>query len=175
MSEDIIINKVAESGLLTINLEDFYPKEPVVVFDLKPYLFREMILKEKDFREAMKQLGWSQYQDAIVLIQNSSDAIIPMWAHMLVTSYLQPYAKEIDFGSEKDFLKNRLLQKIQVINAEEYQGKRIVIKGCGEIDMPESAYILITQKLIPVVKSLMFGEACSTVPVFKMPLLQNKK
>lgn len=175
MSEDIIINKVAESGLLTINLEDFYPKEPVVIFDLKPFLFREMILKEKDFREAMKQLDWSQYQDVIVLIQNSSDAIIPMWAHMLVTSYLQPYAKEVDFGNAKDFLKKKLLQKIEAIDAEEYDGKRIVIKGCGDIEMPEAAYILITQKLRPKVKSLMFGEACSTVPVYKMPLLQNKK
>lgn len=170
MSEETIINKVAESGIITINLEDFFPGEELIVFDLKPFLFREMILKEKEFREQMKQQNWSQYQDKTVLIQNSSDAIIPMWAHMLVTTYLQPYAHMVDFGTAEAYRKKKLAENIAAIKAEEYEGKRIVIKGCGEKEMPESAYISITQKLRPFVKSLMFGEACSTVPIYKKPL-----
>lgn len=173
MNEDIIINKVAESGIITINLEDFYPKDPIEVFDLKPYLFRELILREKDFRDALKREDWLRFQDKTVLIQNPAEAIIPMWAHMLVASYLQPYAKDIDYGDESEYIKRTLLQNIRDMEVEVYRSKRVVVKGCGDLELPESAYILITKKLKPIVKSLMFGEACSTVPIYKIPLQQK--
>lgn len=169
MEEDII-NKVAESGIITINLEDFFPKEDIVIFDLKPLLFRELILKEKEFRETLKNSDWSIYTEKVVGVTNTAEAIIPMWAYMLVASYIQPYAKTILFGNE-DYVKHSLLIKnIESIEIEEYKEKRIVIKGCGDIALPEAAYIAITNKLRPVVKSLMFGEPCSTVPVYKKPL-----
>ncbi len=169
MSEEII-NKVAESGIITLDLKDFYPAAPVV-FDLKDYLFRELILKEKDFREALKNKDWAEYEDRNLIITNTADAIIPMWAYMLATSYAEPFAREIYFGSEKEFVLASMLEKIGAINAEEYKDKRIVIKGCGDVTIPEGAYIAITKKLRPVVKSLMFGEPCSTVPVYKARVL----
>lgn len=164
---DMIVNKVAESGIITINLEDFYPKGEIVVFDLKNYLFREMILKEKEFRETLKSIDWKQYQDKNIALTNTADAIIPMWAYMLVTSYLEPFAAAIFFGNEKHLVQSFMTQRISSLDTSEYEGKRIVIKGCGDIDIPESAYITITHKLRPVVKSLMYGEPCSTVPVYK--------
>lgn len=172
---DAIINKVAESGIITINLEDFYPKQEVVVFDLRNYLFREMILKEKDFRDALKLVDWSTYEQKNVAITNTTDAIIPKWAYMLVTSYLEPYAKTVAFGNEKQLIETILLRNISSVEPAEYDGKRVVIKGCGDIDIPETAYIAITHKLRPVVKSLMYGEPCSTVPVYKTANVLTKK
>ncbi|MCC6286752.1 MAG: DUF2480 family protein [Chitinophagaceae bacterium] len=171
--EETIINKVAESGIITINLEDFFPKDEIVIFDLKPWLFREMILKEKEFREALKNADWTQYKDKTVGITNTADAIIPMWAYMLVASYLAPFAKDILFGDEKYVIQLLILKNIEQINAGDYIDKRIVIKGCGDIVLPEAAYVFITNKLRPVVKSLMYGEPCSTVPVYKKPLQPN--
>ncbi|MFT3949618.1 MAG: DUF2480 family protein [Agriterribacter sp.] len=165
--EETIINKVAESGIITINLEDFFPKSDIVVFDVKPWLFRELILKEKDFREALKNADWAWYKDKTVGITNTADAIIPMWAYMLVASYLNPFAKDIFFGDKKCVTQLLMLKNIEQINAEDYIDKRIVIKGCGDIVLPEAAYVSITNKLRPVVKSLMYGEPCSTVPVYK--------
>ncbi|MFT4015339.1 MAG: DUF2480 family protein [Agriterribacter sp.] len=162
-----IINKVAESGIITINLEAFFPKDEIAIFDLKPWLFRELILKEKEFREALKNADWEQYKDKVVGITNTADAIIPMWAYMLVASYLQPHAKEVLFGDEQLLTRSLMLKNIEQISAEEYIDKRIVIKGCGDIVLPEAAYVAITNKLKPVVKSLMYGEPCSTVPVYK--------
>lgn len=164
---DTIINRVAESGIITIDLESFYPKDEVTVFDMKPFLFRELILKEKEFREALKNHDWTTYREKIIALTNTADAIIPMWAYMLATSYLQPFAKEIFFGDEKHAVQLLMMRDIDAIDAEQYAGKRIVIKGCGDISLPEAAYIAITQKLRPVVKSLMYGEPCSTVPVYK--------
>lgn len=172
---DVIVNKVAESGIITINLEDFYPKEEIVVFDLKHYLFREMILKEKEFRESLKAIDWQQYQNKNVAVTNTADAIIPMWAYMLVTSYLEPFAATVVYGDEKQLVQLMMLQRIEAIDSNEYAGKRIVIKGCGDIEIPEAAYIAITRKLRPAVKSLMYGEPCSTVPVYKVPLSALKK
>ncbi|PVD51125.1 hypothetical protein DC498_17070 [Terrimonas sp.] len=162
-----IINKVAESGIITINLEAFFPKDEIAIFDLKPWLFRELILKEKEFREALKNADWEQYKDKVVGLTNTADAIIPMWAYMLVASYLQPHAKEVLFGDEQLLTRSLMLKNIEQISAEEYIDKRIVIKGCGDIVLPEAAYVAITNKLKPVVKSLMYGEPCSTVPVYK--------
>lgn len=164
-----IINKVAESGLITIDLEGYYPKGETAVFDLKDHLFMGMILKEKEFREALKNLDWSIYKDKDVALTCSIDAIIPVWAWMLVTSYLQPLAKEIVMGDEKELHKTIYLRNIDAIDVNEYADKRIVIKGCGETPIGDYAYMEITRKLRPVAKSIMYGEPCSTVPVFKKP------
>jgi len=166
---DTIINKVAESGIITIDLEAYYPKVETAVFDLKKYLFKELILKEKDFREALKATDWEQYSGKYIALTNSADAIIPMWAYMLTVSYLQPVAKDIVFGDQNHLMQTLLLNNIAGIPAAEYAGKRVVIKGCGDVILPEAAYTAITLKLRPVVKSLMFGEPCSTVPVYKAP------
>ncbi len=168
MSE-AIINRVAESGIVTIDLKEYYPQGEIVVFDIKNYLFRELILKEKDFREALKNTDWSIYDGKNLAITNTADAIIPMWAYMLVATHAGPYARAIFFGSEKELIQSSMLEKIAALSPDEYAGKRIVIKGCGDATIPEGAYVAITQKLRPVVKSLMFGEPCSTVPVYKMP------
>jgi hypothetical protein len=166
MSEEII-NKVAASGLITLNLEDYYPKEEVAVFDLKPHLFMELIVKEKDFRAALQQFDWLVYQDKIVAVTCSADAIIPMWAYMLVASYLQPVAKEVIFGNKETAIQQLFLKNITAIPAAEYADQRIVVKGCGDIPIGEFAYLEITKKLRPVAKSIMYGEPCSTVPIYK--------
>jgi len=165
--EDIIVNKVARSGLKTIDLEDFYPKEDVVEFDLKNYLVMELILKEKDYREALKSIDWSIYQNKNVAITCSADAIIPLWAYMLAVSYLQPYAADVIFGNEKEAFNILFLKNLDKINVKEYEDARIVVKGCGDKKIPETAYVEIAKLLRPVAKSIMYGEACSTVPIFK--------
>jgi hypothetical protein len=162
-----LINKVMESGLLTIDLASLLPPNEIVLFDIKPHLFKALILKEKDFRAALLQIDWSVYQDKIVGIYCSVDAIIPMWANMLIVTNVQPYAKAVYFGDENKVREQLILEKIFAMNAADYQDMRVVIKGCGDILIQESAYIAITQKLRPTVKSIMFGEPCSTVPVYK--------
>jgi len=165
---DEIINKVAESGLVTIDLEKYLPdKEEVTVFDLKDFLFMGMILKEKDFREALKQQDWEKYRNKSVAITCSADAIIPVWAYMLVTSYLQPVAKETMVGNEKEMYKASIIKNISSMNPTEFEGKRIVLKGCGETPIDDFAYAEATRVLLPVAKSIMYGEPCSTVPVYK--------
>jgi uncharacterized protein DUF2480 len=165
--EDIIVNKVAQSGLKTLDLEDFYPKEEVAVFDLKNHLFMELILKEKEYREALKNTDWSIYQNKIVAITCSADAIIPLWAYMLAVSYLQPYAADIIFGNETEAFNISFLKNLGKINLKEYEDARVVVKGCGDRKVPETAYVEIAKMLRPVTKSIMYGEACSTVPIFK--------
>jgi hypothetical protein len=167
--QEVIINKVAESGLVTIDLENYYPKEESVVFDLKDYLFMGLILKEKDFREQLKALDWQKYKGKNVCITCSQDAVIPIWAYMLVATYLQPVAKEVIFGNE-DFLHRTLfLKNLSTINPNDFIDKRVVIKGCGDKSISETAYVEITRLLRPVVKSIMYGEPCSTVPIYKKP------
>ena len=166
MSE-VFINKVSESGIVTIDLETYFPKEQIMVFDIRQYLFMELILKEKDFRQALKELDTEPYKNKITAITCSADAIIPMWAYMLIASELQPVAKIVILGSEEEARKKILIKNIQQINIEEFIDKRIVIKGCGETAIPEEAYLEITNLLRPVAKSIMFGEPCSTVPVYK--------
>ncbi len=163
------VNKVAESGILTIDLEDYFSKEPTAVFDLKEYLFMGLILKEKDFREALKDLDVNQYAGKYVAITCTADAIIPMWAYMLIVSYLQPVGKEIFFGAPEKMEEAILIKNIEAVNITDYQDQRVVVKGCGEKPIPEAAYIKITEKLRPVAKSIMYGEPCSTVPVYKRP------
>ncbi len=168
MSE-IISNKVAESGLITLNLENYYPKGETALFDLKDFLFMGLILKEKDFREALKNEDLDKYRDKYVAVTCTADAIIPVWAYMLVVSYLQPVAKDVIMGDEKEMHRLIFLRNIGQINVEEFTDKRIVIKGCGDIPVGEFAYAEITKLLRPVVKSIMYGEPCSTVPVYKRP------
>ena len=166
---DPIINKVAESGLITIDLADYYPHGDVAVFDMKDHLFMGMILKEKDFREALKNLDWEKYRDKNVSVICSVDAVIPVWAYMLVASYLQPVAREVVMGDEKEVHKQLFLKNLSSINVNEFADKRIVIKGCGETPIADFVYMEITKILRPVAKSIMYGEPCSTVPVFKKP------
>jgi len=164
---DNIINKVTDSSIITIDLTTLLPNNEIVLFDIKPYLFMELILKEKDFRASLLTIDWPSFQNKIVGIYCSTDAIIPMWANMLIVSNLQPFTKGIYFGGENKVREQLILEKILEINANDYSNQRVVIKGCGETPIGESAYIAITQKLRPTVKSIMFGEPCSTVPVYK--------
>jgi hypothetical protein len=165
---DEIINKVAESGLVTIDLENYLPqKESIAVFDLKEFLFMGMILKEKDFRDALKKHDWEKYRSKYVAITCSADAIIPVWAYMLVTTYLQAVAKETIVGTEKEMYKTLFLKNISSIHTGEFSGSRIVLKGCGETPIDDFAYAEATRILLPVAKSIMYGEPCSTVPVYK--------
>jgi hypothetical protein len=167
--EDVITNKVAESGLVTIDLENYYPKEEAVVFDLKDHLFMGLILKEKEFREQLKNLDWQKYAGKNVCITCSQDAVIPMWAFMLVATYLQPVAKEVIFGNEDFMHRTLFLKNLATINPGDFSDKRVVIKGCGDKSISETAYVEITRLLRPVVKSIMYGEPCSTVPIYKKP------
>lgn len=164
---DPFVNKVAESGLITIDLEMYYPKGEVAIFDLKDHLFMGMILKEKDFREALKTLDWSVYKDKNVALTCSADAIIPVWAWMLAVTYLQPIAKEVVMGDEKELHKTLFLKNLAAIDTSEFTDKKVVIKGCGETPIGDYVYMEITKLLRPVVKSIMYGEPCSTVPVYK--------
>lgn len=165
--DEVFINKVSESGIITLDLEEFYPKDETAVFDMKDHLFMGLILKEKDFRETMKSLDLTPYKGKNVALTCTADAIIPVWAYMLVASYLEPVANEIVFG-DSDFLHRSLfLKNIAQIHVDDYRDKRVVIKGCGELPISETAYVAITNLLRPVVKSIMYGEPCSTVPIYK--------
>lgn len=168
MSE-VLVNRVASSGLITIKLEDFFPKEPVAEFDLKPFLFMELILKENDFREAMKSYDWSQYKDKHLIVFCSADAIIPVWAYMLVAVHAAPYVREIFQGDAENFLKVHFDKVIEGMDISMYEKQRVVVKGCSDKPVPPSAYLSITRKLQPVVQSIMYGEPCSTVPIYKRP------
>ncbi len=167
MMSETFTNKVAESGIITLDLEEYYPKEETVVFDLKEYLFMGLILKEKEYRAALKEKDFSTYQGKNVAITCTADAVIPVWAYMLAASNLQPFAKEIVFGNEYFLHQIVFIKNLGKINPEEYSGQRVVIKGCGDLPISETAYVEITRILRPVVKSIMYGEPCSTVPVFK--------
>ncbi len=164
------VNRVAESGLVTLDLEELAGKNDWVVFDLKPFLFMELILKEKDFREALRTHDWSQYAGKLVSVYCSADAIIPMWAYMLIGSYLQPMALAVLYGNPEAARQQWLMQKVEALPPGEYAGKRVVIKGCGDEPVSEAVYLAATVKLRPVVKSIMYGEPCSTVPIYKQKL-----
>lgn len=164
---DEIVNKVALSSLETIDLEKFYPEGDLVAFDLKDHLFMGLILKEKEYRENLKNMDWSTYEDKNVFITCTADAIIPLWAYMLAVSYLEPIARNVLAGSRSFLQEVLFLRNLSTIDPAKYQGKRIVIKGCGEKEIPPSAYAEITKILRPVAASIMYGEPCSTVPVYK--------
>lgn len=165
--QENIVNKVAASGLITFNLEDHLEKGERVLYDIKDNLFHGLILKEKDFRDFVKEHNWEQYQDKNIAITCSADAIVPTWAYMLLANKMKPYANEIVFG-DLELLNTILFSKaLNKINLEEYAGQRVVIKGCSNPQIPVSAYVAITAILTPVVKSIMYGEPCSTVPIYK--------
>lgn len=164
-----LVNRVAASGLITINLEDFFPSEEVVVFDIKDYLYMELMLKEKDFRTALKAHDWEQYQDKQLLVYCSTDAIVPVWAFMLVTAYATPFAKSIFNGETTAFYQQAFNIALANFKGDQYEGQRIVIKGCSNKPVPVSAYVELTKLLQPYAQSIMYGEPCSTVPIFKRP------
>ena len=164
---DVIKNKVAESGIITIDLEHYFSQTEIVEFDIKDYLFMGMILKEKDFRQSLKELELEKFKEKIVAVTCSADAIIPHWAYMLITSTLEPVSKTIVMGNKEQASIKVMIKNIQQINREAFIDKRVVVKGCGENPIPEEAYLEITNQLRPVVKSIMFGEPCSTVPIYK--------
>ncbi len=164
---DEIINKVANSVLEVFDLEDYYQEGIRTQIDISQWLFEGFILKEKDFRESLKNHDWSQYQDHLVAINCSTDAIIPAWASILVTVYVSPFAKKVVLGNLSD-LDTLLYQEIlSEIDYSVYQDKPIILKGCSKKPVPESAYIIAIQNLQLVAKSIMYGEACSAVPLFK--------
>lgn len=169
---DEIINKVANSGLITIDLEEFYPKGERVLFDIKPLLFHELILKEKDFREFIKQHDWSQYKDKLVAITCTADAIIPTWAFMLVSIALEPFAKKIVFGNLETLEAIIFNEALLAIVYEDYKDKRVVIKGCSNLLVSTNAYVELVRGLRPFAKSIMYGEPCSTVPLYKAPVVK---
>ena len=167
MSEsEEIRNKVAESGLITFNLEDLYQVGPRSIFDLKDFLFEGLIPKENDFRKALKDLDWSQYQDQYVAITCTADAIEHS-GHMLVSTYLQPVAKHCAFGDLEALETSLYEAAIGSMETDEFKDERIIVKGCSNYPVPASAYVMLVNRLRPVAKSMMYGEACSTVPLFK--------
>ncbi len=171
---ETIVNKVADSGIITLDLADYLPsKESIAAFDLKPFLFREMILREKDYRAALPLHDWEQYRGKNIAVFCSADAIVPVWAYMLAATYLQPLAAAISFATPEEVYKTLFLKKIAAIENTEYTDKRVVIKGCGETPIPDAGYVAVSEKLLPVVKSLMYGEPCSTVPIYKKATVKS--
>ena len=169
MSEEIV-NRVANSGLINIDLSDYAPNQNIAVLEVKDFLFQGIILKEKEFRTSLKEFDFSIFQGKTVAINCSSDAIVPMWAFMLVTAYLKGIASEIHFGKKADVFQQIFTANIDAIDSTKFEGKKVIVKGCGQIPLSASLYMAITKKLQHTVSSLMFGEACSAVPVLK-----NKK
>lgn len=167
MAEDIIENKIANSGLITLDLADYYPKGERKSIDIAPWLFEGIMLREKDFRQSVKDHDWSQYRDCYVAVFCSEDAIIPQWAYMLLSSSLAAYAKKVVFGTREQMESILMDNAIAALDLSELEDQRVIIKGCGDLPIPPHAYVSIVSKLQPLAKSIMFGEACSTVPIFK--------
>jgi hypothetical protein len=166
-AQNIIVNKVAQSGLITFDLATLEDKGERIVMDMKDYLFQGLILREKDFREFIKTHDWTQYENKNIAITCSTDAIIPTWAYMLLANKLEPYANEVVFGDLQTLETVLYRQAISNLDMEQFKDERVIIKGCADIHIPESAFIYFTTRLSKVVKSIMYGEACSSVPVFK--------
>lgn len=162
-----LVNKVANSGLISFDLSKYYHNGERVLYDIKDNLFQGLILREKDFRDFIKQHDWAQYQGKNVAITCSVDAIVPTWAFMLLATKIEPFANMLVFGNLND-LENALFQQaLAAIDLNEYKDQRIVIKGCGDIPVPTAAYVEITRLFRPIAKSIMYGEPCSTVPLYK--------
>ncbi len=165
--EKPLINRVANSSLEVINLENYFPSTSLAHFDIKDYLFRELLLREKDFRTALKEHDWTQYEGKTLLIFCSSDAIIPVWAYMLIVTYASPYAQDVFQGTETAYYQAAFTSRLASEDWSTYENKPVIIKGCGEKPVPPAAYMELTKLLQPIVKSIMYGEPCSTVPVYK--------
>lgn len=164
---DEIINRVANSKLITIDLEDFYPKGKRVLFDIKDWLFEGFVLREKDFRQQVAGFNWSAYKDQYIALTCSTDAIIPGWAYMLISLNLEPFAKKIIVGDLEQLETSIYQDIINELDLTEYEGKPIIVKGCAHKPVPQNAYIMLSNKLKPLAKSIMYGEACSSVPLYK--------
>jgi hypothetical protein len=162
-----IINKVAKSGIINLDLEDYAPRDIITELDLKDFLFEGLILKEKYFRESLKDHNWSKYRSDVLALFCSSNSIIPMWAYMLVTSYLEKNNLINFYGNKEQVFNLLFLEVIGKIDIQKFKDKRVIIKGCGNLKIHEKIYVAITKKIQPAVKSLMFGEACSSVPIHK--------
>lgn len=173
MTPEPIINKVAQKAIVTLDLADFIPaQESVTVIDMKDYLFKGLILREADFREQVKNTDWSVYQDKYVVLHSSVDAIIPMWAYMIISAELTPYAKDIANSAPDHAVEIFMYKAIDQIQAADYEGQRVVIKGCGDRHIDTAAFVSITQKLATTARALMYGEPCSMVPVYKRVVSQ---
>ncbi|MDQ7916332.1 DUF2480 family protein [Mesonia sp. MT50] len=168
---DEIINKVANSKLITVNLEDYYLAGNREQIDISQWLYEGFVLREKEFRATLKEYDWSVYNNTLVALSCSTDAIIPSWAYILITTYLQPYAKKIVVGDLPALESILYAEKLQQEDWSHLKDKMVIIKGCSSKPVPENAYLLLAQYLQPMVKSLMFGEACSSVPLYKKPKL----
>jgi hypothetical protein len=169
METDEIVNRVATSGIVSLDLEELYHPGERIVYDIKDNLWQGMILREKDFRDFLKSHDWAQYQGKNIAIICSEDAIVPTWAYMLLAVQLEPYANAFVFGDLNALEDKLFADAIGKLNAEEFAGKRVVVKGCSKVNVPVSAYVAVSKLLKPVVQSLMFGEPCSTVPLYKKP------
>jgi len=168
-TQDQIINKVAGSGLITFNLEEYYQPGERVLLDIKDQLYQGLILKEKDFRDFIKANNWSAYQGKYVSIICSANAIVPTWAYMLLVLALQPYAKHVVFGTSEDMEKALFYDAFKGMDWSQFTDAKVVVKGCSKVDVPVAIYAEVTRQLRPYVSSLMFGEPCSTVPLYKKP------
>jgi hypothetical protein len=165
--EQEIINKVAASGLVTLNLEQFFPSAPILSLNIADFLFQGLLLKEKDFREAMLAWNWQQYNQTHLCVYCSTDAIIPMWAYQLIAIHAEPHVLSLTEGKPEDFIKIHYYQQLALLDVTTYLDKRVVIKGCGQQPVPAAAYMEVARVLRPYVKSIMYGEPCSTVPIYK--------
>jgi len=166
MAEEIV-NRIANSKLITFNLEEYYPDGERILFDIKDWLFQGFVLKEKDFRETVKKEDWEQYSGKYLALTCTTDAIVPAWAYMLIAGALQPFAKKVILGDLVHLETSIYQDIIKELDVEQYKDLPIIIKGCSRKPVPENAYLQIMQKLQPVAKSIMFGEACSSVPLYK--------
>ena len=166
MSETIV-NRVAKSSIITIDLSEVYPKHKKFEIDISKWLYEGFILKEKEFRDSLKNTDWSNYNDSYVALYCSTDAIIPAWAYMLISTYLNPMTHKVIVGREIDLVALLFEDAITKMDISSYKDKPVIVKGCSDVKIPETAYLSLIKKLQPVVKSLMFGEACSAVPLYK--------
>jgi hypothetical protein len=165
--QENFVNKVATSGLMTLNLEDYFHPGERVIYDIKDNLFHGLMLREKDFREFIKTHDWSAYAGKNIAIICSADAIVPTWAYMLLANKMKPYANEVVFGNLETLEATLFVRALSKIDISSFANERVVIKGCADIEVPVAAYVEITNLLTPVVKSIMYGEPCSTVPIYK--------
>lgn len=162
-----IVNRVANSKLVTIDLDRLYPKGDRITLDISKWLFKGLIVREKEFRSQLKEHDWEQYKNTYVILTCSTDAIVPGWAYLLITTYLQPYSKLIIQGTQADLDSYLMMQVINGLDFTEYEGKPVIIAGCSDNPIPESSYLLLLQKLMPIASNIMYGEACSSVPLFR--------
>ena len=167
MTTNEIKNRVADSGIVNVDLSDYAPKENILELDLKQFLFDGLVLKEKEFRVSLKEFDFNKYDGKVVAVFCGANVIVPMWAYMLITTYLNNVNAKIYFGNKNKVTQAIIKENIDSINVDDYKEKRVIVNGCSNIKLSEGLFIAITKKLQKNVKSLMFGEACSAVPIFK--------